>query len=140
MLKSLKTNVEESKFTHAVLDSTRSIWLAGLGAFAKAQEEGGKMFESLVKAGEKVEARTLKATDAAVVDMKGRARGTWDRLEQAFEDRVSRSLETVGVPTKKEIDALSKRVNELSASVNKLAGARGAKSKGLKAHAAKAAH
>jgi poly(hydroxyalkanoate) granule-associated protein len=139
MLKSLKTTVEESKFTHAVLDSTRSIWLAGLGAFAMAQEEGGKMFESLVKAGEKIEARTLKATDATLVGLKGRATGTWDRLEQAFEDRVSRSLETVGVPTMKEIDALSKRVTELSASVNKLAGARVTKAKGSKAHAAKAA-
>ena len=124
MLNTLKTNVEESRLTHAVLDSTRSIWLAGLGAFAKAQEEGGKVFESLVKSGEEVEARTRKATDKAFVDIKGRARGTWDRLEQAFEERVSESLERLGVPSKKEIDALSKRVSELNSAVNKLAGKR----------------
>ena len=136
MLKTLKTNIEENKFTHAMFDSTRSIWLAGLGAFAMAQEEGGKAFDSLVKAGEEVEARTRKTAGATVVELKGRARGTWDRLEQAFEERVSRSLETLGVPSKKEIDALSKRVSELSTAVNKLAG----KPKGPKAHAAKAAH
>lgn len=124
MLNTLKTNVEESRLSHAVLDSTRSIWLAGLGAFAKAQEEGGKVFESLVKTGEEVEARTRKATDKAFVDIKGRARGTWDRLEQAFEERVSQSLERLGVPSKKEIDALSKRVSELNSAVNKLAGKR----------------
>lgn len=130
MLNTLKTNVEESRLTHAVLDSTRSIWLAGLGAFAKAQQEGGKVFESLVKSGEEVEARTRKATDEAFVGLKGRARGTWDRLEQAFEDRVSQSLERLGVPSKKEIDALSKRVSELSSAVNKLAGKRaGARAK-----------
>lgn len=124
MLNTLKTNVEESKLTHAVLDSTRSIWLAGLGAFAKAQEEGGKMFESLVKSGEEVEARTRKATDKAFVDFKGRARGTWDRLEQVFEERVAQSLQSLGVPSKKEIDALSRRVSELNSAVNKLAGKR----------------
>jgi len=124
MLNTLKTNVEESKLTHAVLDSTRSIWLAGLGAFAKAQEEGGKMFESLVKSGEQVEARTRKATDKAFVDLKGRALGTWDRLEQAFEERVAQSLERLGVPSKKEIDALSRRVSELNSAVNKLSGKR----------------
>jgi hypothetical protein len=50
----------------------------------------------------------------------GKAAGTWDRLEQVFEDRVARALSSLGVPTKKEIDKLSKRVAELTAVVQKL--------------------
>jgi hypothetical protein len=50
----------------------------------------------------------------------GKAAGTWDRLEQVFEDRVARALGSLGVPSKQDIDRLSKRVVELSAAVQAL--------------------
>ncbi|HET9044738.1 MAG TPA: phasin family protein, partial [Burkholderiales bacterium] len=53
-----------------------------------------------------------------------RATATWDKLEQVFEDRVARALNRLGVPTNRDIQNLSKRVEELTASVRRLDGGR----------------
>ena len=52
--------------------------------------------------------------------MSKNAAGAWDKLEQVFEERVSKSLNRLGVPTYGDIQALSKHVNELNASVQEL--------------------
>jgi poly(hydroxyalkanoate) granule-associated protein len=103
-----------------VKESAQQIWLAGLGAFAKAQEEGNKVFDALVKEGENIQSKTRKLTDDKIAAVAGKAAGTWDRLEQVFEDRVARSLSSLGVPSKKDIDKLNKRVAELTAVVQEL--------------------
>ena len=119
-LKALAGSLTENQLALTVKDSAQQIWLAGLGAFAKAQEEGGKVFDALVKEGETIQARTRKMTDEKIAAVAGKATGTWDRLEQVFEDRVARSLGSLGVPSKKDIDKLSKRVVELTAVVQGL--------------------
>ena len=53
------------------------------------------------------------------------AGGTWDKLEQVFEDRVSRALARLGVYTSSDVEKLSERVNELSEAVNALLKAQG---------------
>ncbi len=103
-----------------IRESANNIWLAGLGAFAKAQEEGGKLFEALVKEGESVQKRATRTAEDAMTEVKAKATGTWDKLEQVFEDRVARALRSLSVPTKSEIDALSKRVAELTAVAERL--------------------
>ncbi|MGA7984490.1 MAG: phasin family protein [Burkholderiales bacterium] len=102
---------------HVVMNSAQQIWLAGLGAFARAQSEGSKMFDSLVKEGEAVQSRTGKAASAQMARLSKNAAGTWDKLEQVFEERVSKSLNKLGVPSYGDIQALSKHVNELNANV-----------------------
>ena len=113
----------------SILDSANQIWLAGLGAFAKAQEEGSKLFEGLVKEGLDLESTTRKATTAKVNVVRGAVEGTvgqvqakasdsWDKLEKVFEDRVARALGALGVPTAKDIQALTSRVEELQSAVN----------------------
>jgi poly(hydroxyalkanoate) granule-associated protein len=119
-LKALTGSLTENQLALTVKDSAQQIWLAGLGAFAKAQEEGGKVFDALVKEGETIQARTRKMTDEKIAVVAGKAAGTWDRLEQVFEDRVARALGSLGVPSKKDIDKLSKRVVELTAVVQGL--------------------
>lgn len=104
----------------AVMQSAHQIWLAGLGAFAKAQSEGTKLFDSLVKEGEAIESRTRNVASTQMKEMGKKASGTWDKLEQVFEDRVSRSLHRLGVPTHKEIQSLSKQVAELNGGVKQL--------------------
>jgi poly(hydroxyalkanoate) granule-associated protein len=115
------------KQTFNVVDMARQIWLAGLGAFAKAEDEGGKLFESLVKEGEKVEAHTRKVAEDTIEEVKdrveqvkGKATDTWDGLEQVFEDRVARVLNRLGVPTNDDVQDLAKRVEELNATVKSL--------------------
>lgn len=124
MGKKLKA-LTESQLALTVRESAQQIWLAGLGAFAKAQEEGNKVFDALVKEGETIQARTRKLTDEKIAEVAGKAVGTWDRLEQVFEDRVARALGSLGVPSRKDIDRLSKRVAELTAVVHALTEAQG---------------
>jgi len=103
-----------------VRESANQIWLAGLGAFSKAQQEGVKMFDELVAEGEKVQERTKGAADERLAGMKEKATETWDKLEKVFEDRVGRALHVLNVPTRKDIDVLSKRVHELTTITKKL--------------------
>ena len=135
MVKKLKalSKSDDKQLAEAVRTSAQQIWQAGLGAFAKAQEEGGKVFAKLVKEGTDLQKRTQKLAEdkvSGVTDtvtkmadnVSKQASGSWDKLEQVFEDRVSRSLSSLGVPTKKDIQALTKRVEELSKSVTTLNG------------------
>jgi len=93
--------------------SANQIWLAGLGAFAGAQKEGGKLFDALVKQGEVIQSRATKAADQTIAEVKATASKSWDKVEKVFEDGVARALHTLNVPTKKEFDRLSRRVGEL---------------------------
>lgn len=118
----------ENPLVQTVRDSAQQIWLAGLGAFSKAQEEGGKVFDALVKEGETLNKKTRHIAEAKVAEVTGgvskfssraqsAATETWDKLEQVFEDRVARALNRLGVPTSREVQALAKRVEELAAGV-----------------------
>ena len=122
-LKALAGGAADNQFSQTVKDSAQQIWLAGLGAFAKAQAEGMKAFSSLVKEGDSIQSRTTKVAGEKVAEAAAKASGTWDKLEQVFEDRVARSLSSLGVPTKKDIETLSKRVAELTEVVQNLNGA-----------------
>ncbi len=119
-LKKLAAESSDSDLSATIRDSASNIWLAGLGAFVKAQEEGGKVFEALVKEGEKFQTRAKKVADDKVIEMNERASSTWDKLEQVFEDRVARALHSLNVPSRKDIDTLSKRVEKLTALVEEL--------------------
>jgi len=130
-LKALAANAGDKQFAKTVRDSAQQIWLAGLGAFAKAQAEGSKVFDALVKEGQSIHSRTREAAESKVSAMTStlgkmatkatnQATGGWDRLEQVFEERVARALNRIGVPTNKDINNLAKRVEELTASVQKL--------------------
>jgi poly(hydroxyalkanoate) granule-associated protein len=135
MVKKLKalSKADDKQLAEAVRTSAQQIWQAGLGAFAKAQEEGGKVFAKLVKEGTDLQKRTQRLAEGKVQEVTGtvskvadsvskQAAGSWDKLEKVFEDRVSRSLKTLGVPTQKDIQALTKRVEELNKAVAALSG------------------
>lgn len=118
-------------FAQVVLESSRQIWLAGLGAFSRARGEGMKVFEALVEQGQGLEARTKRAaseTAAAAAgaaaqkakEMQAMAGGTWDKLEQVFEDRVARALAKLGVNTQNDVSRLAERVEALAEAVNEL--------------------
>ena len=118
-------------FSSTVKGSAQQIWLAGLGAFAKAQEGGSKVFDTLVKegvsmqrktqaaAGEKISEATSKMTSMAT-EISSKASGQWDKLETIFEDRVSKALKKLGVPTAADIDVLSARIEELNRNMSRL--------------------
>lgn len=130
-----------------VMDIGHKVWLAGLGALARAQSDGPKLFEALVADGAKLHARALETTqrtvqsavgelrgavddrmedvrgliDARMEEVRDRASETWDNIEKIFETRVQAALKQLGVPTANEIRSLSRKVEDLTKSVNRLA-------------------
>lgn len=133
-----------------IMDSAQQIWQAGMGAFSRAQEEGGKLFETLVKEGSTLEQKTRKlatgkvdavrdAVENRVGAVKERAADTWDRLEKVFEDRVQRALTRLGVPGRDDLQSLIARVDTLNAELRKLGGAKAAPSRKASAKPAAAA-
>jgi poly(hydroxyalkanoate) granule-associated protein len=113
-LNEFATEATENQLAVKIRESATQIWLAGLGAFSKAQQEGAKLFEALVAEGEKVQERTRVAADERLAEVREKATGTWDKLEQVFEDRVAQALNALSVPSRKDIDVLSQRVAELT--------------------------
>jgi len=123
---STKNPFDPAAMSDNVKEQAQQIWLAGLGAFAKAQEEGTKAFEKLVSDGitmqrkvhttaeEKLAEATQKATQAAHT-LSERATGQWGKLEGIFEERVAKALHSLGLPTAAEMEALHARVAALEA-------------------------
>ena len=138
---STKPHFDPSAMTDAMKEQAQQIWLAGLGAFSKAQQEGTKTFEKLVNDGismqrkaqvtaeEKLAEATQKVTQAAH-QFNERATGQWDKLENIFEDRVAKALKRLGIPSADELQALHARIEQLEKQL-------GAKAKGVAKEAAK---
>lgn len=121
----------EVPLSSSVKDSAQLIWQAGLGAFNKAQAEGTKAFEALVKEGVSFQRKTQSAAEEKLTEasskisdmasgISSKATGQWDKLETIFEERVAKALNKLGVPSGKDIDALIHRIDELNKSVQKL--------------------
>ncbi|WP_318014129.1 phasin family protein [Paucibacter sp. TC2R-5] len=134
----LPAGLLDSQLAQGIKDSAQHIWAAGLGAFAKAQGEGGKVFEALVKEGLHLQKKTQSAAEeklgamaSKVTDMAGgvgnKAGQHWDKLESIFEERVARALNRLGVPSAKDVAELIASIDALNAAV------------GIKAPAKKAA-
>ena len=111
---------------------TRKAWLAGLGAYARAGQEGYDYFKELVKTGETVEKdgkklvnKKMNAVNERVDDLKSDAvqavEGRLEQIENAFDQRVARALNRVGMPSRHDLDALSVRLEQLSALVEQAA-------------------
>jgi len=107
-----------------LMESAHRIWLAGLGALATAEEEGGKLFRQLVERGEsfrgpvKEPIRSARGKVQETVDeVRSRAGRTVERLESAVDDRVGSVLEKIGVPSRAEIADLTRRVERLTRAI-----------------------
>lgn len=109
--------------------SAQQVWLAGLGALSRAQAEGSRLFESLVREGESMEARSREesprgeslrdSVENTLGNARERAAGTWDRVEKSFEDRVQRVLRRMDIPSRSDIEALNARLDALNARLNR---------------------
>ena len=143
MVKKMKSTTaagqQSSHLASSVKDSAQQIWLAGMGAFSKAQEEGTKVFEALVKEGMNLQKKTQGMAEDKISEVTGKmsamadnvtakAGQNWDKLEAIFEARTAKAMGKLGVPTAKDVDALIKRVDALAAAVARLSKAAPAKS------------
>lgn len=128
-----EVQAQAEKLARTLSESAQQIWLAGVGAFGRAQAEGTKLFEGLVKEGLNLEQAARKlagnrtnvvrdAVESRVDQARERATDTWDRLEKVFEDRVQRALTKLGVPGRDDLADLSARVETLTAELRRQGG------------------
>ena len=137
MVKKLKAMAEkknnaaglfDSALANSVKDSAQQIWLAGMGAFAKAQAEGKQVFEALVKEGASLQKKTQSVAEEKFGEVTGKmtsmadgvtakAGKQWDKLESIFEERTAKALQKLGVPSSKDVQSLMDRIDALSAQV-----------------------
>jgi poly(hydroxyalkanoate) granule-associated protein len=132
-----KTRARDSRAPSTVIEGVQQIWLAGMGAIARAQKEGPSAFQDAVTEGlklldksrsqaEKMMRDAFESAQETVQARLGTARDqaaeTWDSLESLFQSRVQKALQQIGVPNADEIRLLTRRVAELSESVDALAG------------------
>ena len=118
----------DSALASSVKESAREIWLAGMGAFAKAQAEGKQVFEALVKEGSSLQKKTQGVAEerfsevtskmtSMADEVTAKAGKQWDKLETIFEERTAKALKKLGVPTSKDVQSLMDRIDALSAKV-----------------------
>ena len=139
----VKKKVEAAESKAAVLTDVkayaRKVWLAGLGAYAKAGAEGAEYFKELVKAGEGVEKQgkklvseqveaansqiesQLSGVKSGVAEVKGKVEVQLDKIEKAFDTRVASALNRLGIPSKQDVEALSAKLDELNALLERVA-------------------
>ena len=128
---SASAQAQADKLSRTLSESAQQIWLAGVGAFGRAQSEGTKLFENLVKEGLNFEQTARKfagnradvvrdAVESRVGQARERATDTWDRLEKVFEDRVQRALVKLGVPTHEDLTDLAQRVDGLTSELRRV--------------------
>lgn len=117
-----KKNGKKARALPMLKESAQEIWLAGLGAFAMAGEEGSKLFKQLVKRGEGMEkankARIHKLT-ARAESLRGDARSAVSRIAAPIENGMTGAMHKLGVPTRSEIQTLTRKVEELTRVVAK---------------------
>jgi poly(hydroxyalkanoate) granule-associated protein len=123
-------SAQAERLSKTLSESAQQIWLAGVGAFGRAQAEGHKLFEALVKEGLNLE-KTARgfaggqadfvrdAVENRVGQARERATDTWDKLEKVFEARVQKALVKLGVPGRDDLADLARRVDTLTAELRR---------------------
>jgi poly(hydroxyalkanoate) granule-associated protein len=118
----------DSALADSIKASAKEIWLAGMGAFAKAQAEGKQVFEALVKEGNSLQKKTQGVAEekfgevtskmtSMADEVTTKANQHWDKLESIFEERTAKAMKKLGVPSSKDVEALMARIDALSAQV-----------------------
>jgi len=105
-------NKEEEKVS-PILAPLRKVVLASMGAVAIAQEEAEELINKLVERGEiaREEGRKL------MQDMMAKRR---EKVEGRFDARVEGALEKMNVPTKADLKAVERKLDEMNKKLDKL--------------------
>jgi poly(hydroxyalkanoate) granule-associated protein len=122
------SGLNPAALAESIKASAQQIYLAGLAQFSKAQQNGGNVFETMVKEGLAVQRKTQAAAEERISEVTNKAAGVanevaakatgqWNKLEDIFEDRVARALNKLGVPSAKDIETLISRIDSLSKQV-----------------------
>ncbi len=125
-----------------LIEKSRDLWLAGLGAVATVEKEGtdlietiekqgdrllsdlqkeaNKMFKELVKRGEETEKAGRKRLTAVVSKVEERQKDVSKKLESLVSETVEAALGRLDIPTRQEVQTLTKKVEALTKQVDAL--------------------
>lgn len=131
-----KVEKENTSWVGEIEKYSRQIWLAGLGAYSKVSKDGTKLFDGLVKDGEKAEKQaksevgkqvevvksSVDSAKSKVEEVKDKALGKWNELEEAFDKRLNSAISRLGVPSRNEVKSLQAKVDSLTKQIEKLTG------------------
>ncbi len=127
-------SLTDNQLARLVRDSAHQVWLAGIGAYARAEAEGSRLFDGLVSVGERIEhgarsqvVRRVEAAEDRVTGARQTALLTWDRLERMVENQIAATLNRLQIPTSRDIRELARRVEALQATVERLESERSAR-------------
>ena len=113
----------------------RKIWLAGLGAYNKAGQDSAEIFKDLVKVGESIEKKgkqlvneqvdaansQIDSVKSSVSGVKEKVEVQLDKIEQSFDNRVASALNRLGIPSHQDVEALSAKLDQMSAVLEQVA-------------------
>ncbi len=105
------------KLQDGLFESTRRLWLAGLGTLSVVEEESSEIFDQLIKKGRLVEEKGRKRLSKTKADLES---GT-DDLAEKLDRQVSGVLQKMGVPSRAQVQDLTLRVEQLMEQVDRLA-------------------
>lgn len=129
--KKIDVRQQVKKVQDGVVGSAHTAWLAGLGAVALAGDQGRGLFDQLVDRGKRVEARGRQEVGRARGEAeraRGRVSQRMDELGETVDRRVADAMHRLGIPTREEIAALNRRIEEMTARVAELPALPAAKS------------
>jgi len=117
------------RFSRGMMDSAQQIWLAGLGALARTQQEGGKFFDALVEEGVRIQEKThayneeqikqgRQQSTAWMEQARQRTNAAMGKLEKAFDERIARAMKRMQMPSHEDIQELSARIDALTREVH----------------------
>jgi len=118
MSKTASSNLQQE-----LRESARKIWLAGLGALATAEDQGTRVFQTLVEKGEDFEARSEKQfskVKSRVKSATDKAEAQWNKVESLVDEKVTAAVQRLGIPSRDEVRTLTRRVEELTKKVEAL--------------------
>lgn len=104
---------EEEKKVSPLLEPLRKVVLASIGAMAIAQEEAEDLINRLVERGEIAREEGRKLME----DMSAKRR---ENARAQFDKRVEATLDRVNVPTKADLRAVEKKLDELNKKLDQL--------------------
>lgn len=104
---------EEEKKASPVLVPLRKVLLASIGAVAVAQDEAEDLINKLVDRGEIARDEGRKLVD----DMMAKRR---EKVQAQFDTRVDAALGRMDVPSKADLKAVEKKLDELNRKLDKL--------------------
>lgn len=130
-----KVEVEQTTALSEVKVYARKIWLAGLGAYAKAGQEGAEYVKDLIKTGEEAEKKGKKVVDKQieaanseidtikkeVTGVKGKFEVQLIKVEKAFDRRVASALNRFGIASKQDVETLSAKLDGLTTLLERVA-------------------